>query len=496
MSHTQSHRPRIRKNLHRLPDSSLCLRSGSLLLEAVIAVGIFAIFLGGIGFSLILGERTMLASGDRTRATFIASQQLEGLREIRNRNFTLLTTGTHGMVLTNTGWSLQGTSVTKNGFTASVTITPHETDWVDVQSNVHWNFQNTRSGSLALQASITDWRKTTTVGNWGAMTRIAKVTPEGTPDFRNIAISGDYAYLTGTQVSGGKGVYVYDISTPSSPVRIASDFNVGASAYGLAVKGDRLYLATDHPTQEVQIYDITSPITLSTLNLINSIDLPGSGGARAITVYGTTLYVGTLDSPPNPQFYTIQTSETGPMTILDSLSVSGSILDISLHEGYAYVAGTNNAGELQVIDIFDPANLTFAPNTGIDLTDVQDGNAIATFGTGLLIGRLDGSTIDELLLYTIADAPVPVPPPGPRTLEIGGDVNAIDTIAGNAYGFIGTNSSSTQLQVLDTVKLANGGSPVVRTYNAQAAILGLSYDWQRDRLFAVSSSDFFVFAPG
>ncbi len=477
------------------PHHWLSSRRGSLLLEAILAIGIFAIFLGGIGSSLILGERSTLASGDRSRGAFIASAQLEGLREMRHRNFELLTNGTHGMILTETGWNFSGTSILRDGYRSSVTITTHEEDWADIASTVSWNFQNTRSGSITMNTSITNWEKNIPIGNWATIRNSAKISVSDTADLQKITGNDQYIFITGTKIEDGAGLYVYDKTDPASPVRVASNFDLSASAYDIAVRGNRLFIITDDPAQELQVYDITSPETFTTSNLLRSLDLPGAGRARSIAIYGTTIFVGMLDTPPNPQLYSIQMSETGPMTVLDSLSVSGSILGISLHEGYAYIASSSNAGELQVVDIFNPKALTFAPNTGIDLPDTQDGNAIATFGTAAILGRLNGSTIDELSSYLLENSPVPITPPGPWSLEIGGDINAIAILPGSKYAFLGTSADAAQVQVLDTTRLLRGQSPVLASYDAEASIRGLWYSWQDAKLYAISDASLYVFSP-
>ena len=475
---------------------SLRSRKGSLLLEAIIAIGVFALFLGGIGLTLVLGERTTLVAGDRTRAAFLAEQQLEAVRQMRAVDFASVTTGTHGLKLNASGWSWSGSLVKNKGYTSWVTVTSKGTDWMEVASNVHWNFSNTRSGSLLMTTQLTNWKKIATVGNWATMTRIALSTVSGTPDLQSITVSGTYAFITSTQTSGGKGLYIFDISNPASPVQVASSFDLGASAYGITAVDDLLYIATDNPTNEVQVYDITNPTSVTVGNLMNSYDLPGSGKARTIAVYGSHVFVGSLLDAPNNQLTALQWNGTGSMTLLSSLSVSGSVLGLALQDGYAYLANSYNVGEFQVVDIFDPENMVFAPGVGIDMTDVQDGNVMATTGTSSLLGRVSGSTIDELTLYDIGLSPVPSPPPGPWTLEIGGDVRAIATIFGSKYAFIGNSKNDTELLVLDLVKFAQGAAPTVRTYDANATIRGLFYNWQTDRLFAISSSALFVFAPG
>ncbi len=478
--------------------TSLSLRShhGSLLLEAIIAIGIFALFLGGIGLTLILGERTTVLSGDRARAVFLAEQQLEAIRQMRSVSYASVTTGNHGLKLNTSGWSWSGTLVKNNGYTSWVTVTPKGTDWLEIASNVKWNFGNTRSGSVLITTQLTNWKKIATVGNWAAMSKIAQSTISGTPKFQSITINGTFAYVTSDRSSGGKGLYIFNVTNPASPVRVASAFDLGASAYGITAVDNRLYIATADTTQEVQVYDITDPTNLTTANLINSYDLAGSGKARSIAVYGKNVFVGSLNDSINNQLTALLMSETGPMTLQSSMNMSGSVLGLALHDGYAYVANSYNVGELQVVDIFDPENITFAPGIGIDMPDVQDADAIAVTGTSALIGRVNGSTIEELTLYDIGWSPVPSPPPGPWSLEIGGDVLSIATIYGSKYAFVGGSASNAQIKVLDLVKFAQGNAPVVKTNNVNATIYGLSYDWQTDRLFAVSTDTLFVFAPG
>ncbi len=56
--------------------------------------------------------------------------------------------------------------------------------------------------------------------------------------------------------------------------------------------------------------------------------------------------------------------------------------------------------------------------------------------------------------------------------------------------------STNQIRVLDLVKFSQGAAPVVKNYDTAATIRGLFYDWQTDRMFAISASSLFVFAPG
>ena len=58
-------------------------RKGTLLLEAIIAIGIFGLFLGGIGVALVLGEKTTISAGDYAKASYLAEQALESVRQMQ-----------------------------------------------------------------------------------------------------------------------------------------------------------------------------------------------------------------------------------------------------------------------------------------------------------------------------------------------------------------------------------------------------------------------------
>lgn len=472
------------------------VRSGSLLLEAIIAIGIFSIFLGGIGLSLLVGERSTIVSGDRSRAAFLAEEQLEAVRHMRNVEYASIETGTYGVALDGLSWTFSGTSIITNGYRTHVDIVSKGSDWLEVSSTVRWNFGNTRSGAMVLTTYLTNWQKLATIGDWEVPTRIANVTDGGTPEYQSIAVSGTHAFVTSTQATGGKGLYIFDVTNPAAPVRVASSFDLGASAFGIAAIGNRLYLATDNPVQEVQVYDITSPASLTTANLINSFDVAGEGKTRSLAVYGDNVFIGSLHDGANNELTALLMSETGPMELQSSLSMSGSVFGVVLQDGYGYVASGNNAGELLVVDIFDPENMSPAPGTGIDMPDVHDAVTIASSGTSALVGRMAGSGIDELTLYEIGFSPVPSPPPGPWTLELGGTVNALATIYGSRYGFVGGDADAAQLRVIDMWRFALGQPPILWTFDAEAAVRGLYYDWLTDRLFVVTPNSFMVFAPG
>ena len=530
-------------------------RRGSLLLEAVVAIAIFAIFLGGVGMTLMVGERTTVVGGDRATASFIAERALEGLRAMSLADFSQITVGDHGVHISNDGmWAFTGSSIDiGNGFRSVVTINQLTDDWLSATSRVSWNFGQTRSGSVLLRSYITRWRQVATLGNWSSVTKNSTTQAPSEAHFRAIALSGTHAFIAGNesflavlpqsrfaQFSGtllswmlpraraaytGAGLYVYDVSVPQSPTRVASSFSLGYEAYDLVIHNDRLYIITADPSQELKVIDISVPTAPV---VVGGFDLPGEGTGMSIAYFpntsffgqapshlaslipaahaqtpstnGDTVYVGTSTGV----LYSILVRDDATTMQLDSLSVDGAIHDISLNNGFAYLATAADVGELLVVDIFDPRNLVFYDpvNTGVDLDGNEDGTAMVTTLTGGLIGRA-GSTQNgrnELSFYSIVD---PVPPVGTPPL---GTINLMkdDTTAATVYGLAGTfderyvfvasNAQTSQMMVLDLWAPPFSQSSIVYRFNAGETASDVAYHSYDNRLYVVSDAHLYIFS--
>ncbi|MDD5055651.1 MAG: hypothetical protein PHZ00_05295 [Candidatus Peribacteraceae bacterium] len=490
------------------------LRQGSLLLEAVIAMAIFAIVLTSIGLVLVVGEHQTLAAGYKVRGTYLAEQQLEILRQMHTPDTSAaITPGTHGLILGQggLGWMLSGTSASDGPYQTSVEITALGTDWLGVRSNVHWQIDRTRSGSVVLSTYLTHWDRPKEIGDWSQPQPLKVVTDGGTPNFRKIAVSGQYAFITGSVQDGGrKALYVFDCSS-NPPTEAATGFNIAASAEGIAIAGNRLYLATDEPGRQVQVYDISSPSTLNETNLVASYGLPNADlRAVAIAVYGTTVFVGTNDNTVDPQFYALRMSESGPMTLLDSLRIEGSVVDMSLRDGYGYLATSSNFLEVQVVDLFDPTQLSKAPGIGMvyepGVGIGVGAQTIAVSGTSALIGRLSGATFEELSLYDLESSPVP-PPLSDKSVERGADVNSLAILPGTQYAFgaekqILDEEEIYRFTVLDLVAMMRNQNPVLFSYNDLVRpARGVAYATDDDPLYddllyVITDKDLLIFGPG
>lgn len=477
-------------------------RKGFLLLEALIALGLFAIFVTAVGLSLLTAARSATVAADRTRGMVLAQAAMEATRSIRDRAFSNLTAGAHGVVLqkgvSGWQWEFSGTSATETGgYVTDVTVSAVSTGKVRVAARAAWSKGQGRSGSVLLTEDMTDWAAGKLVGNWSSPTLKGTVTPGGTPLFNDVAVYGNYAFVSSETSSGGAGLYVFDVTNPLSPVRVSSSFGLGAAGYELAVRGSLLYVLTSDPAQEIRVYSLAHPTAFSSADLLASYNLPGTARAKSLALIGTTLAVGAAQDATEKELYAFDVSVSTGVTLLGSVDDSAAVEGIVPRGSRLYIASATDAAELRVADLTDPEAPLLATGSGYNLTDVQDGLSVAYSGTAAVLGRALGAAIDELVLFDVQSSYVPSTPPGPWTLDTAGAVNAIEFEPGGRYAFVASDGTAKQLRVMDVYRWENGGGSAEKGFYTVAVGngRGLAYDAWQDRVYLVTNTQFLVLAP-
>lgn len=136
------------------------------------------------------------------------------------------------------------------------------------------------SGTYAFVATYNQTKKLQVIDVANPNAPVLKVsleTPNALQWLQKITLSGRYLYMSGLTDNKGEFVIV-DVSNPLAPV-MKGKLALGKDVNGVAIKGNRAYLATNDSAGEIIIVDISDPMSPS---VIKSVNMPGSGIANDV----------------------------------------------------------------------------------------------------------------------------------------------------------------------------------------------------------------------
>ena len=475
------------------PIASGQARPGFLLVEALIGIAVFVLFVGAIGGTLLYGQENTIMAGNRTRAAAASLKALEAARSIRDASFASLTAGTYGVLIGSDGkWALTPSPQTTTGsYTTTLTLTASGSSWMRADARTVWKHGYARSGAVLVYTDITDWRTTTSLGDWRTPTVEGTFQPGGNVLFGRAAIKGSTLFVA---AGNATGLYVLDISNPASPNQLASSFSVGYAVYDLVVRGDRLYVAAADPNAEVQVYDVSDP---SAPALVLSENIQGSSRVRSLAVTDQVLLVGATQSGigTENELYAYDISGTGAtIALIDTEDDTGDILSLAVSGTGVYAASTLDGYELRAYRIFESGSLALASVPGYNLADrTLDGQVVAVTGTSAILGTLKGG-IQEMVVFNLRANVPAVSSPGPWYHEGSGSVVGAAMDRSRCYGFLAADSGRKALQVVhlrDTSSLSEFATHTSTTGKGRSVL----YDPVRDRVILSTEQAVLIFAP-
>lgn len=466
-------------------------RPGFLLLEVLLGIVVFSIFLGAAGVTLLSGQQGTMMGGDRVRGTYAALRGLEAVRSIRHKSFSSLTAGQKGVRIgSDNKWEFNGTSqVFSGGYLNAVHVNLITANLARITSSTQWTFWPVRSGMTTLTTDLTNWTATGSVANWSSITLEGAVTPGGTPLFNRIAVKGNYAYVT--SMSGNR-IYVFDISNTAAPVRVANTLSIGKPAYGIAIRGDRLYVGTDDSNEEIMVFNISSPATLTTANQVATVNIDASPIVYGMAFRGDMLIATIQFHGSFPEVFAFRTTTGGTVTQLGTLDIGANVYDVAISGTGAYIATDADSAEFRLVNITSGGNLRLQ-GTAYNFTGTEDGRAVAISGTSALMGRARGTGISEvsMLNTTLGGGS----PPAANYYEGSGAVLDIDFDSTGCYAFIPTQSVARAFRVINFKNIA---LPELTSWNSNATYgqaRAVYYDFVRDRVYVATDTSFLVFRP-
>lgn len=449
------------------------------LVEVILASSVFGLLVTALVGAYLYGQESTALAGSRARATLLAEEGLEAVRNIRDANFSNLSNGTYGLATTGNQWNLSGSSDTNGIFTRQIIVSSIDTKRKSVTANVTWQQNPQRSGLVSLASRMTNWIGSA-IGNWSSPFKEASLDLAGNDNGLKVQVSGNYAYVVR---SGGTDFVVIDITNPASPITVGS-LSLAGTLSNLFVSGGYAYVTSNDNSQELIIVNVSTPSSPSVVSAFNN---AGNQNATGVYVAGTTAYV-TFDG--NDELSIINVAVPSSPTIVSTLNLSSNSNEIVISGNYAYIASDDNSQELQVIDISNPLLPTQVGS--LNLSGNDNATTVALAGPVLFVGQ--GSTFHTVSIAT---------PTSPSTL---GSINTLGTTSdialnlgnGNTYAYIATPDDTLEFQVINVSVPATPA--LLGSINTAGSdnLNGVAYDQTFDRAFVVGDSnteEFMVIAP-
>ena len=212
-------------------------------MEVLLAIVIFALLVGVFVSSLIYSQENEHLAGNRARATFIAKEGLEAVRNIRDDNFDNLTIGAHGLVVSGNVWNFSGSSDTVDIFTRVINISDVDAVTKLITSTITWKQNEQRNGEVTLTMRLTNWQR---------------INPTEAEQF--------YFDTTNAQIKAGLNPRIYDLTLENigiEDVTIASTeiswtgVSSGAHLQEIAIDGNSVWTGDDASGSTQDIDDFT-----------------------------------------------------------------------------------------------------------------------------------------------------------------------------------------------------------------------------------------------
>ena len=146
------------KQLQSIQKGVLATR-GFLVVEVLLASSLLVIAITAFVGAIIYGQESTSVAGGITRASFLAQQGIEAVRNIRDESFGNLADGSYGLLVSNNQWILSGNSDSTDGYVRQINISTIDADRKQIASTITWQQTTQRAGNVVLTTELTNWAK-------------------------------------------------------------------------------------------------------------------------------------------------------------------------------------------------------------------------------------------------------------------------------------------------------------------------------------------------
>ncbi|MFH1533752.1 MAG: prepilin-type N-terminal cleavage/methylation domain-containing protein [Nitrospirota bacterium] len=487
-------------------------QKGFMLVEVMLAMVIFAIFSIGVFYLSLDTVQRDLKVNLGTEALLYAQEGVEAVRNIRDKNFLLLTNGDKGLSLVAGSWEFIAAPEDIDGYySRTITIEDiyrndsgnidteglnYDPDTKKITSEVSWMQKGVIPKSISLTSYLSNWtgddwiETTCTDFNAGVFDStvpdVATSPPEdncniileavemGSEYFyfanfghhgNDIIVEGNYAYLA-TEYSS-KGLAVLNISDLGN-ITIASEVDIGNKGNRLTKSGNYVYMGTQNGALGLAVVDASDPN-----NAFLYFSWPLGGLGNQPTISGNNLYMTVNESGSGLQIFDVSAGQLPSPLLTDSYDFDNEAYVAKINGNYAYVGLDDDSLGLRVMDISDPYDITEIAFLNVG----EEVNAITITGAIAFIGTEDSN--DSLQMVNISD---PENPTIVTSLDVGGEIE--DLVISGDYLYAAVDEQNAGLAAIN---ISNPFSPYL-VYNLDIEGKGAGIDADESYVYVATDT--------
>lgn len=450
--------------------------SGFSVVEALLAATIFGMVAVGVIGAIVYGRQATAGAGEHARASYLAEEGIEAVRNIKAAAYSNLVDGTYGLVQSGGIWTLSGSSDTTGIFTRTVQIASGGTNRKAVTATVSWP-QGTATAQTTAVTRLTNWTATISTGtSWANAIFGGSYDASSTNDGLEIATSGSYAYLV--RNSGTPNFVIVNISNPASPTLVGS-LTLAGNPTNITVSGSYAYVTNANNSGELQIVNVSTPASPSLSGTFNA---SGNADGLAVVASGNTAYLARAANGGTAEFVIVNVTTPASPTQTGAYGNNIAMNDVVVSGSYAYIGTNSSTQEVLVVNISTPSTPTLA--TSYNLTTSGTVNALGLYSNTLLIGQAAG-----LVVYNITN-PLSASLSGSVTTTGSATINDIAVDATNTYAFLGTNNTTAEFQIANVSVPASPS--IIRAVDVSGTtsnLTGVAHNTTSDIVVGASASD-------
>lgn len=469
---------------------------GQSLIEVVLVTFLFGVLGTGLLSTLLSSSFISSRGVEYSLGSGYIQEAIEAVRSIRNRDWSELVNGTHGLTTVDGYYDFfeNSDSLNEGKFTRTITIEDvyrtasltgdiAESGVLDaatkrVTVNVTWEVPAGLTKNIDSVFYVTNWdqeswiqtltedfqlgfENSTTIStnangevvlrshdaNWDQIEILHEINLTGGGDRVAIFADPDADILyTLSESNGGNEFSLLDMSDVSenTPAVIAS-YGI-SSANDFAVQNGYAYIAADQTGPGAEVIILQVP----TMTLVATLDLPGSAQAQGVYLNGDTLVVVRAEDGSSDELVFYNISDPYSPTLLGGVDLGISLNDVVFDGTNAFAISGADAQEVTVVRISD-----FSVIETLDLTGHSDALAIDWFGDFLYVGKDQNPSGFELAKIDMSS---PASLLVTSTLEVGARVDRLQVDTHGEYAVVATSHGDKEFFVINLSDFSEANS--------------------------------------